>query len=167
MNYTKIIFILFIFYALFSFSACNAPEQPEFKKIENVRIKPKTVDGKIKLLFKGDAILHNPNLLGGTITAMDFDIFIDDKKVSNIKQKLSTEIKGESDFALPLILDFPAKDVFKDIKTTITDIFKTMKINYKIDGHLTVNLGTNITVPVTYADVYEIKLTEVNPLIFN
>ena len=66
---------------------------------------------------------------------------------------------GNSDFTLPLSFNVPLKEVAKDFKPTVGDIFKKKKVEYKLVGTLKVGLaGANIKVPVEYEDEEELSL---------
>jgi hypothetical protein len=70
-------------------------------------------------------------------------------------------MKGNSEFKLPLDFKVPLKEVFKDAKPTLGDIFKKKKIEYKLLGHLKVGLGNiEVSVPVEYEDQEEVRLSK-------
>jgi LEA14-like dessication related protein len=108
--------------------------------------------------LEGQALFFNPNLLGANVTEMDFDVYINGKKVTHINQPVSAEMKGNSEFKLPLDFQVPLKEVYKDLKPTLGSIFKKKKIEYRLDGHLKVGLGNiEVSVPVQYEDEEEMK----------
>ncbi len=153
----KRIFYFLLLGSLLTVISCSAPEKPEFRKLENVKFKSASIKD-MKVTLTGDAVLFNPNALGANISGMDFDIFANGKKVTKVRQEITATIPANNTFKLPLEFDIPVKEVFKDFKPTITNIFNKKKLNYKVDGHLIVNLaGANIKVPVTHEDEEEIK----------
>ena len=139
--------------------ACNAPQKPEFQKMENVTFKSVSFSGPLTVTLSGDAVFNNPNAIGANVTEVDLDVFINDKKVTHVKQNVSAIMPANADFRLPLEFDVPLKDVFKDAKITLNDIFKKKILQYKLVGNIKVGLGSvEVKVPVDYADEEEVKL---------
>ena len=150
---------LLLFLFAFIITSCNAPEYPEFRKMENVSFKSLSFDDGISVTLNGDAVFFNPNLLGANVTELDCDVFINGKKVTHINQDISAEMKGNSEFKLPLDFKVPLKEVFKDVKPTLGNIFKKKKIEYRLVGSLKVGLGNiEMSIPVEYEDEEEVKL---------
>ncbi len=148
----------FIAASLFIFS-CSSPQEPSFKEIKNVKFTDISIRDGLKAIFKGDAVLNNPNSLGATITGLDLEMFVDGKKVSDIDQNLSASMPANSDFTLPLEFAVPLKDVFQDIKPSLGGIFKKREVNYEIMGDIKIGLGgVDIKVPMTYSGTEELKL---------
>ena len=144
--------------AVMLFEACSSPDYPEFQKMENVKFSSISFTGGVSVTLNGDAVFHNPNPIGAKVTEIDFDLFINDKKVTHIRQDVSENMKANSDFTLPLQFKIPLKEVFKDLKPTIGNIFKKQKINYHMLGTLKVGLGSvEVAVPIDYADEEELK----------
>jgi LEA14-like dessication related protein len=156
----KLINLLLLLFTLQLFS-CSAPDYPEFRKMENVSLKSVSFKDGLSVSLNGEAVFFNPNLIGANVTEMDFDVFINGKKVTHINQDVSAEMKGNSEFKLPLDFKVPLKEVFKDAKPTLGDIFKKKKIEYKLLGHLKVGLGNiEVSVPVEYEDQEEVRLSK-------
>ena len=98
--------------------------------------------------------------VGINISALDLDIFINEKKVSKIRQDVSAKIAKNSDFKLPVEFDVPLTEVYKDLKPSLGDIFKKRIVDYHVKGTATVNVaGIDIDIPVDYADKEELKLS--------
>ncbi len=153
--------VYFLFIGLLLIS-CSGPEKPEFTKLDNVKFKSASLQ-EMKVTLSGDAVLFNPNPVGTNISKMDFDVYANGKKVTQIKQNVTASIPGDSEFKLPLEFDIPIKDVIDDIKPTLSDVFDKKKLKYKVDGHLTVNIaGADLKIPVTYEDEEEIKFLDFN-----
>ncbi len=151
---------LFFVISVLLMSSCSGPESPEFKKLENVKVVSASLQ-KMSITLSGDAVLFNPNPVGAKVSAMDFDVYANEKKVTNIKQNVTASISGNSEFKLPLEFDIPIKDVIEDFKPTLSDVFNKKELKYKIQGNLIVNLaGAKIKIPVEYEDTEEIKFLD-------
>ncbi len=129
--------------------ACEAPQEPTFLKLENVSFNSLVLKKPYSVTLKADAIFHNPNVLGAKITEMDFDVFINDKKTTQVRQDVTATMPANSDFTLPIECKIPLKEVFEDLK--LKDLLSAKVLKYKMDGHLKIGLGNlEVKVPVTY-----------------
>lgn len=147
----RIIYFSILAFTLF-LTSCSTPEAPEFQKLENVKFKSASLAG-MNFTLTADAIFHNNNVLGADITAMDLEMFVNEKKVSDIKQNVTATMGGSSDFTLPLEIEVPLKQVLKDIKPTLGGLLKKPEINYHLKGTITVSIaGVKANVPMDYAD---------------
>ncbi len=144
---------------LLIFSACSSPKSPEFLRMENVQFKSMSFLEGPSVTLVGDAIFHNPNLLGAKVTAIDFDVFINEKKVTRIQEEVSATMKANAEFSLPLSFEIPLEKVIEDIQPTIGDIFKKKMVGYKLKGTINVGLGNlELKVPVEMEGEEEVKL---------
>ncbi|MFK7970876.1 MAG: LEA type 2 family protein [Bacteroidia bacterium] len=140
-------------------AACDGPQKPEFRKMEKVNFKSVSFKGPLTVTLSGDAVFFNPNAIGADVTEVDLDVFVNEKKVTRVKQNVSASMSGNAEFRLPLEFDVPLKEVFGDAKLTLNDIFKKKLIEYKLVGNIKVGLGSvEFKVPVEYADEEEVKL---------
>lgn len=152
-------FSFFSFFLFILITACDGPQKPEFRKMENVKFKSVSFSGPLTITLKGDAVFNNPNPISANVTEVDLDVFVYDKKVTHITQNVSATMPANADFRLPLQFDLPLKDVFDDGKLAIGDIFKKKLLQYKLLGNIKVGLGSvEVRVPVEYADEEEVKL---------
>lgn len=137
--------------------ACEAPQEPTFQKLENVTFNSLVLKKPYSVTLKADAIFHNPNVLGAKITEMDFDVYINDKKTTKIRQDVSATMPANSDFSLPIECKIPLREVFEDLK--LRDILSAKVLKYKMDGHLKIGLGNlEIKVPVVFEGEEKAKL---------
>ena len=150
----KLLFLLF-FCSLF---ACSGPSEPVFKRVANISV-DQVKNGMVTI--SADALFHNPNPVGGTLEAIDIDVWANDTEVGKIEQSLRTEIKGNSEFEVPLKFSFPLKEIAKNEGGLIGSLL-TAVLNRKVDmeykGALTVNVvGVHFDVPVDYEEEVTLK----------
>ena len=126
--------------------ACEAPQKPTFKNMKNVQLS--SLKNK-KITLTADAILHNPNSFGLTLTATDLDISIDGKKAGNVKQTLDTEIPASADFVVPVKMDIDQKVISGDLLNTAMNFLLNKKVKVHYKGHITVKaLDIPIDIPI-------------------
>ena len=147
----------FVFFAVLFLVACSKPEKPIFKKVENITFNSLSIKKPYSVKLNADAIFNNPNALGAQIKAMDFDVYINGKKTNHIEQKVSTKMPANSDFTLPIICSVSLKDIFQELK--IKDLLKAKTIKYRVDGHLTIDLGgVGIDIPFDHEGEEKLSL---------
>lgn len=140
------------------FFACSSPEYPEFREMKNVKFKSFSLNNGGSVTLNADAVFFNPNAIGANVTEVDLDMYIDDKKVTHIRQDVRAEMNANSEFTLPLDFSVPLKEVYKDLKPALGNVFKKRKVAYRMDGTLKVGLGSvEIAVPVDYAGEEEVR----------
>jgi len=137
---------------------CKELVAPDFKKMTNVKFSSIMMNKGVNLNITADALLNNPNSIGANVSKIDFDIFIDGIKVSNITQNVSKKMPANSDFTLPLNFSVPLQKVFAGFKPTIADMLKKRTVKIKMIGHIYIKQGIEIKVPVDFDDSYGVPL---------
>lgn len=147
----KKISFLFLIIHILIIAACNAPQAPEFKNVENVKI---AGFGGNSVTLTGDALFNNPNSFGLTITGADLDIFVDGDKVGHIDQVAKATVNAKSDFAVPLKTLLSLSESSKGlIGKALTVLGNKGKVKTKIKGTITVDaLGIPIPIPVEHEE---------------
>ena len=120
-------------------AACSSPQKPVFKKIDNIKFNSFTLKKPYSVKLDANAIFHNPNSIGAQIKALDFDVFVNGNKTTHVEQEVSSKMPANADFTLPIICSVSLKDVFKDLN--LMDLLSPKLIDYKMVGHLTIDLG--------------------------
>jgi len=140
---------------------CKKPVEPTFKKLTNVKFGSLMVNKGVNLKISADALLNNPNAVGVTISKMDFDVFVDGIKVSDMTQNVSKKMPANSDFTLPLNFNVPLAKVFAGFRPTIADLMKKRTVKIKMLGDIYVKpAGVEIKLPVEYEDTYDVPLKD-------
>lgn len=115
----------------------------------------------VNLNATADALLNNPNSVGVTISKMDFDVFVDGIKVSDVNQNISKKMPANSDFTLPLTFSVPLTKAFAGFKPTIADMMKKRTVKIKLVGDIYVKpAGVEIKLPFEYDDTYDVALKD-------
>jgi|GEM_PF-1116735 len=138
---------------------CNKPVKPEFKKLNNVKFGSVMVDKGVGLNVSADALLNNPNAFGVTISKLDFEVFVDGTKVSDMVQEVSAEMPANSDFTLPLTFKVPLDKAFAGFRPTISEMMKNRAVTIKVKGDIYVKpAGVEFKLPFEYEDTYDVPL---------
>ena len=137
--------------------SCSSPKKPYFKELQNVKFDSFSLKKPYSVKLRADAVYHNPNALGTNISELDIEVFINDAKTMHLTQEIKATMPPQSDFALPIICEIPLDDVFKNFDTS--QLLSSLKIDYRMDGHLKVGLGSaNVRVPFSYEGTEPIKI---------
>ena len=141
-------------------AACGKPSSPEFMRMEDVKFGSVSFSDGLSVVLNGNAVFDNPNKIGANISSVDLDMYVNGKKVTHINQEVHTTMPANAEFKLPLTFNVPLKEVFKDAKPTLGDIFNKRKIEYRLVGTLKVAVGyIQVEVPIDHEDVSEVKLS--------
>jgi LEA14-like dessication related protein len=105
--------------------------------------------------IKADAIFFNPNSGRMRVKRIDIEVFIDGKKAASVDQHLSTLIKGNSEFTVPLEIQLNLKEVgFLD---TILSLFGGKKYDILFVGNMKVTVsGFPVNVPINHKDLLKL-----------
>lgn len=151
-------FILFAFSICLFFTACSGPESPVFIEMKDVKVED-VRSGQIYL--SGNAIFKNPNPVAGKLVKTDIDVVVNEIEVGKISQDLSTEIKANSEFVVPVKVNFPMKKVFENKKGLIKGLMNALldqkaMVSYK--GSVTINfLKIDFETPIEYEEEVSLK----------
>jgi len=127
---------------------------PEFVRMVNM--KPQLISVlPLRIQLNGNALLHNPNPLGATLSRMEFDVMLEGYKATHVVQPEAIDIGANSDFMIPMQVAIGLDD--NESVKNVNDIRKALKKNhalkYKLDGELFFRLsGAEIGVPFAYSD---------------
>ena len=133
------------------------PDQPEFRTLENVRFTSFSLKQPYSVTLSADAVYFNPNKIGADINEMDFDVFIDDKKVTHITQEIKAHMPASSEFKLPVEVKVPLEEIFEDFN--IRDLLSSNEIAYELKGNFKMGIGgAMVRVPFNYAGTERIRL---------
>jgi LEA14-like dessication related protein len=130
--------------------AC-APKEPVVLREVHIRSVDLGKDGKNPVL-KADAILYNPNKGSLRLKEIDLDILLNEKPAARIDQKLNAQIKGQSEFTVPLEVQLSLND--SGLLDTILSLFGGKKYDIRFTGKIKVSVGGfPVKIPVDHKDV--------------
>lgn len=142
------------------FWSCEKPQEPKFKTVEDLNIIKFTNE---EVVLEGKAVIHNPNAFSIEVISTEMDVKVNDVEVGKVEQNERTEVSGNSDFRVPLVVRFPPEKVVNDkglLGGVLNAIFKK-KVNVYYKGTITVSaIGIPIDVPVEAEK--EVKLKKSN-----
>ena len=132
--------------------ACVPKEQIQLRAINIKEVTPGK-DGNP--LLKADAVFFNPNASRMRVKRIDIEVFVDGKKAARVDQHLSTLIKANSEFTVPLEVELNLKEV--GLLDTILSLFGGKKYDIHFVGTMKVTVnGFPVKVPVDYKDLLKL-----------
>ncbi len=125
-----------------------APQEPiVLRKLNKIEV---VVGADGKMLLKADASLYNPNKMGAKLKSAFIEVYADNKKVGTLDKQYNQKIDGESDFLIPLEVDF---DPGKGILGSILNIMSKKSLTVKYVGNIKIKaLGIGYKIPVEYSE---------------
>ena len=147
----NLIFTLALMAVLWS---CKFEQDIVFREIDNVVVQ-NIVDGKVNLT--ADAEFFNPNDISGKLKAINLVISLEDRELARITQTNSFKIEKESNFTIPIEVQFSMEEVQSSLLSNILNIVRGNKIRLHFKGDIKVSTwGVTQKVPVDYYQ--EVKL---------
>ncbi len=139
--------------------ACSGPQEPVFKKVENIRSEMIST-GRISI--SGDALYFNPNTISGTVTATDITVFANDIDAATIEQSLEIEAPAQSEFRIPFTFTTTPRAILQqDAGGALGGILNAVlnkKVDLRYEGFVTIKVaGIPFNVEVDYEEEVEIK----------
>ena len=149
----KIAFLLLAFVA-----SCSQPEAPTFHIMQNIKVTD-VRDNQVYL--SGEAVFHNPNPIAGKLVKTDLTLTVNEIDMGKVLQDTSINIAANSDFVVPVNVDFPLRKVMSDKKGILKGVLNALLDN-KIDAHyrgtITLNfMKVNFKVPVDHKAEVDLK----------
>lgn len=139
--------------ALVWMTGCQAPEYPEFLRMEKIRLSSFSDADGWKVSFVGDAVFNNPNAFGANVKGLNFDVYIDGEYLTHVEQDVEVRVLKSSNFTLPLKFTVPVSDILDKGSPGLLKILKVRKVPYRLDGHVRISFGaTEIEIPVDYSN---------------
>ncbi len=148
----------FLIFTCLFFIACSKPAAPTFLKMEDVEV----VDVKDKQVYvTANAVFNNPNPVAGKLVDTDLKVIVNEIDMGTVQQDTTTAIPANSNFKVPVHINFPINKVFSSKKGLLKGVLNALidkKANVKYEGTITLNfLKVNFDVPVDYEGELVIK----------
>ena len=149
----KVLFICLAFLA-----SCSQPEAPTFVKMQNVKVDDVRNN---QVYLSGEAIFHNPNPIAGKLVNTDLSLTVNEIDMGKVQQDTSINIAANSEFMVPVNVDFPLKKVMSNKKGILKGVLNALldnKVDARYSGTITLNfLKVNFDVPVDYEAEVSLK----------
>ncbi|MFM7857016.1 MAG: LEA type 2 family protein [Flammeovirgaceae bacterium] len=132
--------------------SCLPKEQVVFKTVRNIELT--TADGKV--LLKGDAVFYNPNKTQTKLKEIDVDVMVDGKKAASVDQQMSLDVKGKSDFTVPIEAQLQLGEI--NLLDAVVGFLGGKTYQVTFTGNLRVAVhGLTVKVPVKYNESVKLR----------
>jgi len=113
---------------------------PKFIRVDRISLTNLHLQSPISFDINGELILKNPNPIRMGLRNIDFDVFINDHKITHIHQDTETKIPAMSEFSLLVNIPVTFKDneFFSNIGSILINGITDSKLNIRFEGYLTV-----------------------------
>ena len=150
----KNLFLIGFTISLFVFTtSCQGPSTPSFEKLEDVKVLKAS---KNNVILKANALYHNPNSIGGTLTQTQMKILVNDVEVSEINQRHEITVPKQGDFRVPVTIQFNPQKLSKENKGFFRNTIKSFlqkKLKLTYTGKVVIRiLNIDFDVPVDYSE---------------
>jgi len=147
---------LVMFALLWSITACDAPKQPEFKELINLKFNSLK---KGVVTLTADAVFNNPNPFGIQLTSTDLNLLLDGKKAANVQQSIDIKVPASQGFKVPINININPKDLSANLLLDgALTMFNNKKIPMRLNGTVTVKvLELEFKIPVNYEQPVSLK----------
>jgi len=148
--------LFFSLLLLIGLSACNKPESPQFKYLDNVVVELESLSSAN---LHAEAVLHNPNKNTITIKSADIDILVDEKVIAILEQDYDIKASGNQDFTIPLDVKIKLKDLNLNAIGTALGLIGDSGQEIHYLGKIKVKAyGVPFSVKVDYKDNINLKI---------
>jgi LEA14-like dessication related protein len=132
-------------------SACSAPKEPEFNRMENTLIQKITSS---EIIVLTDAVFDNPNGFGVTVSSIDLVVKANDVEAAKIKQMADVEMIGKTEFAIPLEIKLSPKKMLSlenALKLVLGSLEKKVELSYQGTTTLKI-MNISYEIPIDYSE---------------
>lgn len=141
-----------LFAVIVVISACGKVETPEFRKLNDFKIKKIDLQ-KADLGFS--VTYYNPNKFGVSVKEAEIDVFIDSVYIGKFSQEQEVDVVKKSEFSLPLK---GSVSIAKALQLNFKDL-SNRQVFVKADGAVKVGkAGVFITRPIKYQGKHQVDL---------
>ena len=149
---------LFLLGLIFSLCACSKIKDPQFKKLTEFSVQNLGVN---QVTLKANANYFNPNPIGGEIKSSNINVMVNDVDLGMLQQNFGSKIEGNSDFTIPIIIEFSPKEIFKKEGGLLTGILNAAlnkEVEVKYNGYVMLEImDVDIKIPIEHEEVVHLK----------
>lgn len=133
-----------ILLALAVLCSCAPKEQVVLREIKNLTV---DLSKQGEPVLKADALFFNPNNISMKLKEISIDVFVDGKKAAHTGQKLNSQIKGQSEFNVPLEVQVSLKEM--GLVDTLLGFLGGRKYKVRYAGFIRIGVhGLRLKIPV-------------------
>jgi hypothetical protein len=148
--------LFFSVLVLVGLSACDKPQSPEFKYLDNVVV---NLESLTSANLHAEAVLHNPNKNTITIKSADIDIIVGEKVIAALEQDFDIKALGNADFTIPLDVQIKLKDLNLNAIGSALGLLGAKGQEIRYLGKIKVKAyGVPFSVKVDYKDNINLKI---------
>ncbi|MGB3588895.1 MAG: LEA type 2 family protein [Tunicatimonas sp.] len=137
-------------------ASCSAPEAPDFKGIENLKV---DVEGLNRARINGDAIFFNPNNRQITLKQVDVEVSVEGQKVKDISREYDITADPNSEVSVPIDVTLTLEDLNMNLLSTAMSMLNGAEKKIRYKGKARVKMyGFSFNVPFDYEDDVNIAL---------
>lgn len=137
---------------LVSLFSCRPDETLQLRQIKNVK-----VELAQEPIIRADAIIHNPNRMGGKLRKADIVVKVDGKPAATLQQNFNQRIPAQSDFTLPLEVRISLQDI--GLLNTVLSVLGGKKIDIEYTGNIWITYnGVRIKLPVQHREEVRVRM---------
>lgn len=143
-----------------AFSSCNFEKmQPTLQNVKNIKV---LEFSKSNVSIEADMVFNNPNRFSVNLESMDMELFVNNTKVTDIQQTSATSIAANSDFEIPVKLDYSPLETMTSDPQQLINSFGSILVNKNADvlikGTAAFSiLGVKIKVPINHTETVKVK----------
>jgi hypothetical protein len=148
--------LFFSVLVLVGLSACDKPQSPEFKYLDNVVV---NLESLTSANLHAEAVLHNPNKNTITIKSADIDIIVGEKVIAALEQDFDIKALGNADFTIPLDVQIKLRDLNLNAIGSALGLLGAKGQEIRYLGKIKVKAyGVPFSVKVDYKDNINLKI---------
>jgi LEA14-like dessication related protein len=137
-------------------ASCAAPEAPDFKGVENMKV---NVEGLSKARINGDAVFFNPNDRKITLKKVDVEVSVEGQKVKDISREFDITAEPNSEVTVPIDVELTLEDLNMNLLSTAMSMLNGAEKKIRYKGKARVKMyGFSFNVPFDYEDDVNIAL---------
>lgn len=137
-------------------ASCAAPEAPDFKGIENLKV---DVEGLSRARINGDAVFFNPNNRQITLKQVDVEVSVEGQKVKDISREYDITADPNSEVSVPIDVTLTLEDLNMNLLSTAMSMLNGAEKKIRYKGKARVKMyGFSFNVPFDYEDDVNISL---------
>ena len=145
MNFIPKVTVLVLFLIISLFSGCTNYKAPELRKIEDLRLKMR---GGSNVELFGKLIFYNPNTVKLKLKSYHLDVYLEDTKITELKDQTNMTIYPEKEFDMTAVAAFQLDELDGNIFQSALGLLSN-RMELRFVGYIKIaRNGLTIKIPV-------------------